>query len=50
MRVLVAGSLTHWAFNVAKEAKVKNSKVSFFMSAFFMLIVAAKLEKIVSLH
>ena len=50
MLVLLLGSSTHWAFSVTKEAKAKNSKVSFFMSAFFMLIVAAKLEKIVSLQ
>ena len=50
MRVLLVGSSTHWAFNVTMEAKAKNSKDSFFISTFFTLIVAAKLEKIVSLQ
>ena len=50
IRVLLMGSSTHWACSVAKEVKAKNSKDSFFMCTFFMLYVAAKIEKIVSLQ
>jgi uncharacterized tellurite resistance protein B-like protein len=43
--VLLLGSSTHWAFNVTKEAKAKNSKESFFMSTVFYVDYCCKIRK-----